>query len=321
MDRIPEWIKDPVTPYTPHVTNRGTIPKDIGQINFVLQQWSNPCDAPWYVYLETAGPAALQMAISLLCWDWADVARWFFRPVGKRAQSHFRGRKKGHRRKPKLGWAERARKITPGMSSFGARSAHQGVHHLWRIDGVVQRLLWYWVVYEVVRQGVYNYTSMLYRTEYCQAQASESSAGVTGDTTDLPAIAGWVDLSINEIDYVKGNIAHGAFALALGPGKWIISSAVTVTDTLHDPTAFQSAIDLLFPDHTQTITQGAVDIETAKTTGTVNFTYAVGPLNVRLKARCDTGFVNTEQMLWVMQRVEDIPGPDRQECALVPIQP
>ena len=60
--------------------------------NFVIDSWAQPCEAPWYIYIETLWPALLEAFITLMLFGWDDVARGYFRPKQKRRRRHLKPR-------------------------------------------------------------------------------------------------------------------------------------------------------------------------------------------------------------------------------------
>ncbi len=143
-------------------------PEDFDKINYVIDSWNTGCDAPWYIYIETMKPAALEAFIVLLSFGWADVIRGRFRPKGL-------GRRTGKR---KGKWAKRIPRFpeignTLGKSlPFGEQIEDfvkygSNTKFLWRIDNAVQATLFFWLVADVAEDFVFNWTSLLYKSYWC----------------------------------------------------------------------------------------------------------------------------------------------------------
>ncbi len=143
-------------------------PEDFDKINYVIDSWSTGCDAPWYIYIETMKPAALEAFIVLISFGWADVIRGRFRPKGL-------GRRTGKR---KGKWAKRIPRFpeignTLGKSlPFGEQVQDfvkwgSNTKFLWRIDNAVQATLFFWLVADVAEDFVFNWTSLLYKSYWC----------------------------------------------------------------------------------------------------------------------------------------------------------
>jgi len=134
----------------------------------------NPCDAPWVVYAETFLPAFGNAVLQLVSFGMDDVVRGAFRPRDKRSLMHRRKGKKGRKLRPRI--PEFGNMIGSKImveKSFVTREVAQGVKHLWVLDGVIQKGLWYWLIYDVIGDGLYQWSSLIMQSEFCQAKASE----------------------------------------------------------------------------------------------------------------------------------------------------
>ena len=139
------------------------------KVNYVIDAWTVACDAPWYIYVETMGPAALEAFITLLTFGWDDVARGFWRPRGLNPRRT--GKRKGKWRRriprfPELG--EEIGKRLPGADKIKGRKWGAGGKWLWRVDTIAQRALFWWLVVDVTIDFAFNWTSLLYETEWCK---------------------------------------------------------------------------------------------------------------------------------------------------------
>lgn len=144
-------------------------PKNFDKVNYVVEAWSTGCDAPWYIYVETMKPAALEAFIVLLSFGWADVVRGRLRPKGLgRRTSKRKGR--WNRRIPAfpeigntLGKAIPLGEQLEDFVKWGT-----GTRFLWRIDNLMQAGLFMWLVADVAEDFVFNWTSLLYESYWCQ---------------------------------------------------------------------------------------------------------------------------------------------------------
>lgn len=150
-------------------------PGDLGQfdkVNYVIDAWARPCEAPWYIYVSTLKPALLAAFITLITFGWDDVARGFLRPRG------LGGRRTGKRKGKFLRGIPRFPEIGELIGSNlplaeevkGTRWSTLG-KALWRIDTAIQQTLFYWLVADVAVDLAFNWTSVLYETRWCQASA------------------------------------------------------------------------------------------------------------------------------------------------------
>lgn len=146
-------------------------PDDEGfdKVNFIIDSWTTGCDAPWYIYIETMKPAALEAFIVLLSFGWADVLRGFLRPKGLGRRTSKRKGRWNRRipRFPEIG-------NTLGKSLPFAEQLEDFVKwgtatkFLWRIDNAMQAGLFFWLVADVAEDFVFNWTSLLYESYWCQ---------------------------------------------------------------------------------------------------------------------------------------------------------
>lgn len=300
---------------------RPPAPSDFTKINFAVNQWADWCDAPASVYLEMLKPATMQLAINLICWDWDDIARWFFKPAGLRAGSHFRTKEKKSRKRRSPTWDQRLKQIIPGMSDFGARRVPAGVATLWIIDGVIQRSINYYVMYHAIKEFVYDYTTMIYRTDYCQNSTLPAKSKATGDTTNLPAIAGWVDLAVNQNQSSHGDVQPTQFGVLLGAGSFTVSAAVTWKSSTHGEGQVQHRLKIEQGAETFYVYSPPATLPLGGEVSTLIITKARDGAAITLQGDLQTGFANTENFLETYRSPEGLPYPTRDRCKTIPLDP
>jgi len=192
-------------------------PENFDKVNYVIDAWSRPCEAPWYIYIETLKPALLTAFLVLITFGWDDVARGFFRPRGLGRRT---GKRKGKRRGrgvprfPELG--ELIGGNLPGADEVKGEKWSRLGKTLWRIDGALQAGLFLWLVADVVEDFAFNWTSLLYETVWCQA----SDLGrFSYSRSDFKATPGgfWQDVQYPDQDYERS------------PPFWLLSAGNTVT--------------------------------------------------------------------------------------------
>jgi len=132
------------------------------KVNYVIDAWAMPCEAPWYIYVSTLKPAALAAFITLLTFGWDDVLRGFARPKGLgrgRRTMKKRGKGKiGLRGFPEIG--ELLGRQLPGSEQVKGIKWSDGLKTLWRIDTVVQGFLFAWLVADVTNDFAFEWTSL-----------------------------------------------------------------------------------------------------------------------------------------------------------------
>lgn len=210
-------------------------PGIIDKVNYTIDFIENPCDAPWTVYVETAAPAALIAAEMLICFDWADIFRLFFRPVGlvprgARGRGHRRGRRKGG-----LGFFRRNARRIPGVKALQGRKLSQAGRALWVFDGHTQRLLWWWLMIDVAATFFFNWTTMLNKTEFCQAANSDGRGLTENGGVTISGLVGWNAVLLDIDRYQHGSVALGGGGFSFGPGLWDIIMSAEVKNAASTP--------------------------------------------------------------------------------------
>ncbi|KKL76221.1 hypothetical protein LCGC14_2047060 [marine sediment metagenome] len=176
-------------------------PDSFDKVNFVIDAWTTGCDAPWYIYVETLKPALLKAFITLITFGWDDVLRGYFRPRGlyKRRTAKRKG-KWAHRlpRFPEIG--NTLGHHLPGASEVKGTKWSTLGKTLWRIDGAMEQIRFYWLVASIVEDLAFDWTSLLYESYWCipdpPGRFSYSSPGFSS----LPDNA-WVKPGFGVEDY------------------------------------------------------------------------------------------------------------------------
>lgn len=144
-------------------------PDSFDKINFVIDSWTTGCDAPWYIYIETMKPAALEAFIVLISFGWADVLRGALRPKGLGRRTM---KKKGRWNKRRPSFPEVGNTLGKNLPfaeqlddfvKWGSKTKF-----LWRIDNAMQAGLFMWLVADVAEDFAFNWTSLLYESYWCQ---------------------------------------------------------------------------------------------------------------------------------------------------------
>lgn len=138
------------------------------KVNYVIDAWMSPCQAPWYVYIETLKPALLAGFITLLTFGWDDVFRGWARPknLGKRRTGKRKGKfSRAIPRFPEVG--EAIGRQLPAGERIQRWSDPNVTKHLWRIDGHVQRAMFWWLIADITIDLAVNWTSQLYAVQWC----------------------------------------------------------------------------------------------------------------------------------------------------------
>lgn len=213
-------------------------PGIIERVNYVKDFICDPCEAPFIVYVETFLPAFGELVLEWYGFSLDDIIRGYFRPAGLVSHGHKRrlADRKKRRKKNKLIRAldeiigfepgEVIAKNLPLQQNMRFRKISDGVRHLWIIDGIMQRAFYYWMVIDLVTEFAYKWTSLLMKTEYCQAskryflltQVQEQQiAGYPGDKR----------LYIGEVVKKRGDVVYSPEEVGLpGPGTVICAGRI-----------------------------------------------------------------------------------------------
>ena len=290
-------------------------PGIIDRVNYVVESFNNPCEAPWAVYVETALPAALDALIAVVCFDIGDVLRFVFRPATTRSSRHIGRKKKGqHGRKPKGIRAKLAAKL-PAFERLQQRKLSQGVRTLWVIDGIGQRLLWWWLVADVASGFLYNWTSMVYKSEACQMALSPGYALRENVDQLFAAIQIWPDVGYIDLDYQKGNVGAEAFSFGAGSGEFHVVASVSVENTTNQDTDAELRINLSTPGGQEIATSGPVGMGPFGGGELVVSIFQKGPFGGGIEIQISHGFVKaTGGCLYIQGMPKEQMPPVRFTC-------
>ncbi len=263
-------------------------PGIIDRVNFVVDTWNNPCDAPWAVYVELAKPAVLQAFVAIVCFGFLDVVRFIFRPSGSRLGRHSRPGKKGERGRKKQGLGNKLRSKIPPLAALANRKVTNGVKTLWVIDGIGQRLLWWWLVADVASGTLYNFTSMLYKTEFCQNSGGPGAALREDASTGHLAVQGWSAVGWSTLDYQRGTASAGVFSFTVGNGDWSVVGAVELENRTDVHINVEIRVKLNRALGTEFQGFGNVSIPPHSSGGLIGVATWEGSLNGSVEVRPDT---------------------------------
>lgn len=158
-------------------------PGKLDEINYVIEFVTDFCDAPFSIYARSFRDASLKLVISYYALDLAQIVTGFIRPNlnirGRRSGPHRRGTKLRTKPKTFIEHAKTWLKFDPwdfiGKSLNEAvdleeRQVHHGVHTLWEIFDHLQRLAYWYMVFDLTTEFFYNWASGVENSRYCQAQ-------------------------------------------------------------------------------------------------------------------------------------------------------
>lgn len=144
-------------------------PDSFDKVNYVIEAWATGCDAPWYIYIETMKPALMKAFITLITFGWDDVLRGFFRPRGLYKRRTGKRKGKWSRRIPRFPEiGNTLGKQLPGSSEVRGKKWSVLGKTLWRIDGAMEAIRFFWLVAAITEDFAYDWTSLLYESYWCQ---------------------------------------------------------------------------------------------------------------------------------------------------------
>lgn len=217
------------------------------KVNYIIDSWARPCEAPWYIYIETLWPAALEAFLVLITFGWDDVLRGFWKPRGLGRRTGKRKGKWGRKipRFPELG--ELIGSKIPGADQVKGRKWGAGGKTLWRIDTLLQKGLFLWLIVDVTLDLAYNWTSLLYETTWCQASAfgrfSYSSTG-----TFLKPANIWTLMGFGTKDYQEGTCFWLFTSGNSGDKPCTVTAATSYGHRLNEPLPTEIAIKIVHKD-------------------------------------------------------------------------
>ena len=169
------------------------IPEDIDdRVQFALHFLTDMCDAPITVYMDAFRDAFKEVVIAWYTIDLKNIMTSFLRPqnyiIERRSRRHWGG---GEKSKRPTSWEKvwEASGIDPnewlgehlwGGDEVRARKVPPMAQWLWVIEGVIERLLFWFFVLDLVTQFVYRWSSSIVFSKYCAAQADAVLYGTCG---------------------------------------------------------------------------------------------------------------------------------------------
>lgn len=178
----------------------GRLPGYVDGVQAVLDMWQNPCGASWEVYLELAREPAGKAVLQLLEFDLCDILRCIYRPAGLPVGTkRRRGRRgKGGLTGP-LGAPEYLCEKFIRDPEFSKRPIASGTKLLWSIDGALQKGLFAFMIADVTNEFLYDWMTLVNRTQACSYNLAGSAGGQTGTG---PALGGgiWRSVSFESIN-------------------------------------------------------------------------------------------------------------------------
>lgn len=222
------------------------IPKWITEFNFIKRFFIDPCDAPVTAYVETFFPAALKAIITYYTPDLKNIIVSYLRPA--RAMMQSKGRRKGgggkkSGRGPKgslirgalnFDTSNEMGKRLPGAQQVRGRQVSAGIVSLWLFEGVLERVLFWFFVMDIIGEFFFNWASLLEETIFCQSRGATLLV-VTKPTQSAIGAMGWIGVTMNEILKQRGNVHWGVASAGFTGHIATVIWTGTAVNTWHEP--------------------------------------------------------------------------------------
>jgi hypothetical protein len=193
-------------------------PNWLDKVNFIIETMLDPCDAPMTVYVTTLWPGAIDMFVSYYEVDFSNILvnlyRW--RYIVPRTRTTRKGRK--GRKNNKKGWRRVlqrfvdfdqddwiSRKIER-FSRLPKRQASTTFAKLLIVEGVVERVNFWFFMVGLVTDFLYSWSSLLRKSIYCQAQGDNVLLADGPDQTRI-GITGWHGLNLSNVRKQRGKVS------------------------------------------------------------------------------------------------------------------
>ena len=198
----------------------------LARINTVTRLTMFDCGDDWGVYVETLFPALGNLFLVFLDTDWDDIARGFLRPYGIRARGKIRDKRKKKKKRrfsfeiPEIG--EIIGKNLPGARAIKGRKVGAAWRWFWRIDGILQRALYYWMLVDVLADFSYAWSTGIFRHEVCWQRDKGWIKGGPG-LLSWSANGQWVTTGLPLPHQRGGDYPPPGFPVYVPPGDHVIA--------------------------------------------------------------------------------------------------
>ena len=165
------------------------------KINYVANFFTHPCAAPWYVYAELFLPAFAELFITLAEFGSGDILRM----AAGRPQRRF------------------LRKLFAKGTRVAPTSAAKAVKFFWKVDFVVQKAFFWWMIADLTIDGLYKWTTMVEKTIWCQGEGI-----LQAEATDAAPACGpnWLPFTIPDVLQNTEPWFYVGLGVSLGPSSY-----------------------------------------------------------------------------------------------------
>jgi hypothetical protein len=208
--------------------------------NNLTRWWADTCDAPFTVWAETLWPALWQTLVQWYDIDLKQIIISYFRPSeafqtpgvwrkGRHGHRNSRGRPRGALRKiAEFDVNSFIARHLPAAKEVKARRITTGSGILWVFEAIYEVINLCLMIIELAGDFIYRWSTSIYMSEYCQAQA-DNILVAHGETQGTIPPAGWVGTVMPTIDKIRGDVIWVVSTLNPGSleGVMVFSAIVT----------------------------------------------------------------------------------------------
>ncbi len=280
------------------------------KVNYVVDFVLDPCHAPIIVYIELAAVPFGDLVLAWLTFGWDDVVRGYLRPTRalRGGRSFRRGKRpKGWRRLP--GYLKKipgigddvgnwlGKKI-PGNKELAGRTISQGEKFVWIIDGLIQRLLLYWLIADITSDFFYEWATLIDATEFCE-QRTNGSFYNDGLGVAISPHTGWGSTGAPIEHWEDGPITFGFTAGFAFARKWTIISAYTAENKGPNPITWEQRLVVNYLGGQKIYLSGPVVIPVDGQASTVVVGVLQGPVGFSIEQKAIGGIAfGVQQDVW-----------------------
>ena len=209
----------------------------INQVNYVTDLWQDPCSAPWFVYVETAFPHALELfvaattfggftAASQVSGFMEETLEGIADPGGYNLfRRGLRGARRGRFRNPLMDLPDRVARRAPGFRRIQGLTDNIAGKTVFTIYNLAERANLYWFLASKAREEFIEWTTALYQTQRCEEAAAPRVGVDTSARGSLP-LSGWTPPYLGGPDYAENgaSMTNGIIRLGGHTGSCVATS-------------------------------------------------------------------------------------------------
>jgi len=224
---------------TPWYDLRPTLNKQADKIEFIVSMLMDPCDAPITVWLQMMWKPLGKLLLAWYSIDLSQVLTAYLRPYWRiertRSWRHYGGGGRGNRpgkgkgRFNPLSWDpnEFIGKGLHGWEEIEGFRAIPGEITFWAIEGVIERILFFWMVLDLGTDFLYEWTSSVAATRYCAA-SRDAVLYAKAPGYPLLGIFGWDTVGILDVVKERHILFFNGFGVVVGHDNATISLFATM---------------------------------------------------------------------------------------------